>query len=79
MRVSLTMILAMTAFFATSHNAISDDWPRCVEGTFVGEIEADGEKLKSETRLNVHDATVEGTYASPTKTSWSRERCRHLP
>jgi len=61
MRVSL--VLAITAFFATSHNAISDDWPRCVEGTFVGEIEAVGEKLKSETRLNVHDATVEGTYA----------------
>ena len=63
MRMSLIIALAVTAFFAASDNAISDDWPRCVEGTFVGEIEADGEKLKSETRLNVHDATVEGTYA----------------
>jgi hypothetical protein len=61
MRVIMT--LAITAFFATSDNAISDDWPRCVEGTFVGEIEAVGEQLKSETRLNVHDAMVEGTYA----------------
>ena len=58
MRVSLIITLAITAFFATSYNAISDDWPRCVEGTFVGEIEAVGEKLKSETRLNVQEATV---------------------
>src|SRR4051794_29856701 len=63
MRVSLIVTLAITALFATSYKAISADWPRCVEGTFVGEIEAVGEKLKSDTRLNVHDATVEGTYA----------------
>ena len=63
MRMGLIIALAVAAFFATPDNAISDDWPRCVEGTFVGEIEAVEEKLKSETRLNVHDATVEGTYA----------------
>jgi hypothetical protein len=63
MRVNLIIILAITTFFATSYDAISADWPRCVEGTFVGEIEAVGEKLKSDTRLNVHDATVEGIHA----------------
>lgn len=63
MRVSLIITLAITAFLATSFNASSDDWPRCVQGTFAGEIEGAGEKLKTETRLDVHDATVEGTYS----------------
>ena len=63
MRVSLIITLAITAFLATSFNASSDDWPGCVQGTFGGEIEAAGEKLKSETRLNVHDAIVDGTYS----------------
>jgi len=63
MRMGLIIALAVAAFFATPDNAISDDWPRCVEGTFVGELEAVGEKLKSETHLIVQDGTVEGTYA----------------
>jgi hypothetical protein len=59
MRVSPIVALATAAFVTFSFDANSADWPR-VEGTFAGEIEGNGEKLKSETRLNVHDATVAG-------------------
>jgi hypothetical protein len=55
--------LAIAAFLAASFNASSDDWPGCVQGKFGGELEVAGEKLKSETRFNVHDAIVDGTYS----------------
>jgi hypothetical protein len=70
MRVSSTVVLALTALMALSLDGRAADWPSCVEGKFNGEIEGGGEKLKSETRLTVHDQSVEGTYSFTFKSDY---------